>query len=65
MNAYQIMRSNANLIQIAQKFTTEDYGYAIRKGDSQLMLDFTFALQKAMSDGAYQRVYEKWFGITP
>ncbi|MEI6308804.1 MAG: transporter substrate-binding domain-containing protein, partial [bacterium] len=65
VNAYQIMRSNANLIQIAQKFTTEDYGFAIRKGDSQLMLDFTFALQKAMSDGTYQRVYEKWFGKTP
>ena len=65
VNAYQILRSNANLIQIAEKFTTEDYGFAIRKGDDQLMLDFTFALQKAMFDGTYQRVYEKWFGKAP
>jgi polar amino acid transport system substrate-binding protein len=62
VNAYQIKKSGANLIQISKKFTIEEYGFVVRLGDNVLQQALSQALQKSKSINSYQKIYDKWFG---
>ena len=62
VNAYQIKKSGADLIQIAKKFTVEEYGFAVRQDDYVLQQALSQALQKAKSINTYKKIYDKWFG---
>lgn len=45
--------------------TGEQYGIAVRKGDHKLLATVDSALKKAKSDGTYEQLYTKWFGVKP
>lgn len=42
--------------------TAEDYGIAMSKKNSELVIKVDAALDKLKSNGEYDKIYEKWFG---
>lgn len=44
-----------------KKFTFENYGMAIKKGNKQLLADINKALAALKKDGTYDKLYKKWF----
>jgi len=43
-------------------FPKEDYGIAVRKGDTELLDKINSGLKKIQENGKYEEIYEKWFG---
>ena len=54
-------------LEVATQFETgEQYGFGMKKGTSQeLEKVVNQVIEKARSDGTYDRLYEKWFGAKP
>jgi signal transduction histidine kinase/ABC-type amino acid transport substrate-binding protein len=52
----------SNVIMIAKipEFR-QDFAFAVKKGDSGLLLKLNTGMSKIISDGTYERVYQKWF----
>ena len=46
-------------------FTSEPYGIAVRKGDTQLRNKIDQALEELKADGTYQKLLKKWFSGIP
>jgi polar amino acid transport system substrate-binding protein len=45
--------------------TGEQYGLAVRTGNTALVEEVNAALADARADGSYDALFEKWFGTTP
>ena len=58
---YAATKSEGKLSMAGAPFKREDYGIAVRTG-SPLRKDINRALLDIKSDGAYQRMYKRWFG---
>lgn len=43
--------------------TKEDYGIAVKKGNTKLVEEINTALRTLKKNGGYDKVYQKWFGI--
>ncbi|HWJ08905.1 MAG TPA: ABC transporter substrate-binding protein [Nocardioides sp.] len=43
--------------------TDEEYGFAIKKGNSQLVEDINGALEEMQDDGTYEEIYNKYFEV--
>jgi polar amino acid transport system substrate-binding protein len=53
-------------IEIVEKVPTEEtYGIAVAKENSELVEQINEGLKKAIEDGSYAKVYEKWFKEAP
>jgi polar amino acid transport system substrate-binding protein len=53
-------------IEIVEKVPTEEtYGIAVAKESSELVEQINEGLKKAIADGSYAKVYEKWFKEAP
>ena len=64
INAYRATQDK-NVV-ITQKIKTEEqYGMAVKKGDSATLDLLDKGLEKAKSDGTYDELYEKYFGEKP
>ncbi|MBE3569685.1 MAG: basic amino acid ABC transporter substrate-binding protein [Bacillales bacterium] len=50
---------------VGKKLTTEDYGIAIAKDETQLLKDFNNGLAELKKNGKYDQLYEKYFGTKP
>ncbi|MEV0585796.1 transporter substrate-binding domain-containing protein [Nonomuraea sp. NPDC050310] len=50
---------------IASLDTGEQYGMAVRKGDTRLLSTVNQTLAEAREDGSYERLYRQWFGTKP
>lgn len=51
---------------VTQQFDTgEEYGLAVRTGNTALIEQINGALADARADGTYDALFEKWFGSTP
>jgi len=65
---YNFVTANPDT-EVATEFDTgEKYGFAAKKGDpsgDKLVSKFNDLLAKAKSDGTYNTIYKKWFGIEP
>ncbi len=59
-----ILRQNPemNLKLVGEPFTEELYGIGIRKGQEDLQARINQALAAMREDGAYDAIYDKWFG---
>ena len=44
-----------------QQLTTEDYGFAMRKDNPELVAKVNAAIAKLKADGTYQKLVDKWF----
>jgi ABC-type amino acid transport substrate-binding protein len=53
-------------IEIVEKVPTEEtYGIAVSKESTELLEQINEGLKKAIEDGSYAKVYEKWFKEAP
>jgi polar amino acid transport system substrate-binding protein len=65
---YDFVKANPDTAVVAEFNTGEQYGFAARKGDpsgDKLTAKFNELLAKAKSDGTYNEIYKKWFGVEP
>jgi ABC-type amino acid transport substrate-binding protein len=45
--------------------TEEEYGFAVKQGDTELLEELNEGLEEVESDGTYAKIYEKWFHHEP
>lgn len=65
VSAY-IVKDPARNAAIVQEIPTgEQYGFAIAKTNPELAKAVNAALAKLKSDGTYNAIYKKWFGVEP
>lgn len=53
-------RTRGTLQVVDKQLTVEEYGYAIRKDDAELLRQFNDALKKVKADGTYQKLVDKY-----
>ena len=57
------MKANPGQYQIiGEAFTTEEYGLALRKSDTELLAQINQALKTLKANGTYDEIYRKYFG---
>jgi len=61
------IKKNPGKFEVGAQFDTgEQYGFGIKKdGNPELLKRANAVLEKAKSDGTYDKLYEKWFGTKP
>lgn len=45
--------------------TDEEYGFAVKQGDEELLEELNEGLKETIDDGTYAEIYEKWFKHEP
>ena len=56
-------KANANAFQLAANINTgEQYGFTVKKGNTELLAAINKAIKDAKADGTYRKLYEKWIG---
>jgi polar amino acid transport system substrate-binding protein len=56
---------NAGFAVTAQFNTGEQYGYAVKKGNTALVQEINAAIAEARSGGKYRELFTKWFPAAP
>lgn len=56
---------NLNLVVVGEPFTTENYGFVVRKECAGLQDKINTGLSAVIADGTYAKLYEKYFGEKP
>ena len=64
INAYRTTQ-DSNFVITEKISTDEQYGMAVKKGDTATLDLLNKGLEKAKSDGTYDELYEKYFGEKP
>jgi polar amino acid transport system substrate-binding protein len=65
---YSFVKENPDTEVTAEFDTGEQYGFAAKKDDpsgTKLITKFNELLAKAKSDGTYNEIFKKWFGVEP
>jgi len=64
---YDCVKANPDMSVVAEFNTGEQYGFGALKTGSgpKLVAKFNELLAKAKSDGKYNEIYKKWFGVEP
>lgn len=64
---YPYVKDNPDMAVVAEFNTGEQYGFGALKDGSgpKLVAKFNELLTKAKSDGKYNEIYKKWFGVEP
>jgi polar amino acid transport system substrate-binding protein len=65
---YDFVKENPDTAVVAEFDTGEQYGFAAKLNDpsgTKLVEKFNEALTKAKSDGTYNEIFKKWFGVEP
>jgi polar amino acid transport system substrate-binding protein len=53
----------SNLAPVPKPLVAQDYGYAVRKGNLQLLARFNEGLTILKQTGEYQKIYARWLGV--
>jgi signal transduction histidine kinase len=53
----------SNLVAVGRLFAGGYYGYAVKKGNSELISRFSEGLAIVKNTGRYQKIYDKWLGV--
>jgi polar amino acid transport system substrate-binding protein len=53
----------SNLIPVAKSISVQRYGYAVKKGNEELLARFNEGLAILKKTGQYQEIYDKWLGV--
>lgn len=53
-----------NLVALDGVVSDDQYGFAVKKGNAELLKKLDDALDAMKKDGTYDRIYDKWFGDT-
>jgi polar amino acid transport system substrate-binding protein len=64
---YDFVKENPDMAVVAEFDTGEQYGFGALKDGSgpKVVAKFNEVLAKAKSDGKYNEIYKKWFGVEP
>ncbi len=65
VNEYFLTRKSAknlDLKEIPVILKSDQYGFAVRKGNKELLDRLNKALDEVRADGTYDKIYQKWFG---
>ena len=54
----------ANVKALPDLLTSEDYGMAMNKKNTELQAKVNEALKKLHQNGEYDKIFTKWFGST-
>jgi polar amino acid transport system substrate-binding protein len=54
--------ARAGIKLVGGPFTREQYGIAVNKGKPEILLKLNTALAKIRKEGAYQKIFNRWFG---
>ncbi|MCK4507010.1 MAG: transporter substrate-binding domain-containing protein [Desulfuromonadales bacterium] len=54
-----------NIAPIAKPLVAQDYGYAVKKGNAELLARFNEGLMLLKKSGRFRLIYEKWLGVLP
>jgi len=54
-------KGEGKLVFLDQPFTNEPLGWAVRKGDPELLAFLNGFLKEIKQDGTYDKIYKKWF----
>jgi two-component system, cell cycle sensor histidine kinase and response regulator CckA len=65
INALYLMKKNdwPDLVLGNNSFFTGEYAYAVKKGQSALVAQFSEGLKLLEQSGEYRRIHDKWLGI--
>ncbi|MFD5628051.1 MULTISPECIES: basic amino acid ABC transporter substrate-binding protein [unclassified Streptomyces] len=56
-------KANADAFEVADNINTgEEYGFTVKKGNTELLAAVNKAITAAKADGTYKTLYEKWIG---
>jgi polar amino acid transport system substrate-binding protein len=56
-------KANADAFRIAEQINTgEQYGFTVKKGNTELLAALNKAIADAKADGTYKKLYEQWIG---
>ncbi|MFH9828490.1 transporter substrate-binding domain-containing protein [Streptomyces bobili] len=56
-------KANADAFQIVDNLNTgEQYGFTVKKGNTELVAAINKAIADARADGTYKKLYEQWIG---
>ncbi|WP_200301354.1 ABC transporter substrate-binding protein [Streptomyces adelaidensis] len=56
-------KATADAFEVAEQVNTgEQYGFSVKKGNTELLAAIDKALAEAKSDGTYKKLYEQWIG---
>ena len=61
--AYLAANPNAPLKHVGPVSDSEFYGIALTKQNTELLEKINSALEELHSNGTYDKIYEKWFGV--
>ncbi|MEV4348608.1 basic amino acid ABC transporter substrate-binding protein [Actinoplanes sp. NPDC049596] len=62
----EYIKANPGKAVVAAGFDTgEQYGFAVKKGNAELLKTVNEALTAARSDGTYDKIYKEWIGDKP
>ncbi len=53
----------SNIVPVAEPLAAKRYGYAVRKGNTELLAQFSEGLAILKNTGRYQQIYDKWLGV--
>lgn len=53
----------SNLVPVAKSISTQKYGYAVKKGNEELLARFNEGLAILKKTGQYQDIYDRWLGV--
>lgn len=53
----------SNIAPVPRPLVAQDYGYAVRKGNSSLLARFNEGLTILKQTGEYQKIYARWLGV--
>lgn len=63
--AEHAVATNSGIEISAPISTEEEYGFAVAKGDTELLEEINEGLAQTIEDGTYAKIYEKWFHHEP
>ena len=65
VNLYFLTKSaSKGVIEMSERITAEDYGIAVRKGNSELLKALNEGLKKIKESGEMAKIHQKWFSVS-
>ncbi|GAA0485545.1 basic amino acid ABC transporter substrate-binding protein [Paractinoplanes deccanensis] len=62
----EYIKANPGKVEVAAGFDTgEQYGFAVKKGNAELLKTVNETIAAARADGTYDRIYKEWIGEKP